>query len=1204
MRKILCCTAALAMLALAAAAWGQGTTSKVTGVIMDPSGAVVPGAAVTLTNEATGVSFKTVSSEAGTYVFEAVQVGVYTLTVELVGFKKSVLTGNRVTIGQPTTVNVTLQLGEASETVTVTDTYELVQTSTSGNIGNIIEQKVLQDLPIVGTRGRNPLSLVNTQPGVVVGSNTGGGVHVHGSRDRAWNFTLDGIDTNETSAGGSNFSPLRANPDSLAEFRVITSNPTAEYGRSSGAQVTMVTRSGGDEYHGSVFWFYRTPRFNANEWENNLNGVGKRQFVQHIPGFSIGGPIFKGRTFFFTNMQWLRARDSGLVTRTVYTDSARKGIFRYVKGGRNLPAGVTGASVDSSGNVLPGVNIGTYDIAANDPERIGFDPNIKKVIGLTPLPNNFTVGDGLNTAGFSFSDIQNERQYDAVVKVDHVIGNRSTVFGRIAWGHQNTMCDTVNAGQRPFPGLTCRVNTYRLPRNVAVNWRWNPSPRITNEFVAGFNRFTFDFVLPLNNAGVPYYALNDITVPEDTRYGNKRRLTTYQFVDNFTYVRGAHAFKMGTNLRFQQHYDQRGSVAGQNIAPVVNFSTTYATVSPTEFNLPADINVTYDRPLLQRTINNLLGRVGQITQGFVAQGDRYAPGGTWYIYDARFPELDFYWQDTWKMRRNLTVDLGLRLEMKLSPRNPDDRIFGPDVPVKIGAAPSITVRWRKGKLYDDDLNNWAPSIGVAWDPLGTGKTSVRANYRLAYDRISTFGLSSAIFQSIPGQTLGVVDTAFGSAGGRLRNVPAVAPPAGLKPSDGLQPPAFSLNSITVMDPDFRMPKTNMWSLSVQREVWNRTVLEVAYVGRRGVGLSGGYNVNQAEIFSNGFLDAFKVVKAGGESTLMNQLLASDPRLRTGETGSQMVRRLYASTLNLDSVAALASSIQSQSPVGGKSIPERSGFGSYFFVPFPQFSVGWSVIDSNDYSNYHGMSVTLERQYQEGLAFLLGYTLSKSLDTRSYDPVFTIVSTGSAQSASSTPFDIKNRRLNYAISDFDRTHVIVGRWSYELPVGKGRRWLREGALAKAFGGWEVAGFMTIQTGRPMTVYGGSYTMSNVVQTPANCNNCSRSFGTVFDDAATGYKWYFNEQERASFSTPAAGTLGNTGRNYFRGPGGFNTDLSVLKRTYVTESHYLEFRAEFLNLTNTPTFGFPTLTTTSSTFGRIRDTVSSYSRKMQLGLKYYF
>ena len=202
-------------------AHGQGTTSRVVGTVTDTTGAVIPGATVTLTNDQTGISFETVTSATGTYTFEAVQVGEYTLTVRLQGFKTFVSSANPVNIGTPTTINAQLAAGGLEESVEVRATSQLVQTSTSGNLGTTFDQRTIESLPILGGRGRNPLDLVLTQPGVVSGANTGGGVHVNGARDRSWNFTLDGIDTNETSAGGSNFSPLRANPDDAALMRAI-----------------------------------------------------------------------------------------------------------------------------------------------------------------------------------------------------------------------------------------------------------------------------------------------------------------------------------------------------------------------------------------------------------------------------------------------------------------------------------------------------------------------------------------------------------------------------------------------------------------------------------------------------------------------------------------------------------------------------------------------------------------------------------------------------------------------------------------------------------------------------------------------------------------------------------------------------------------------------------------------------------------------
>ncbi len=1184
----------------------QGTTSRVVGLIQDPAGAAVALADIRLVNEATSVVFDTKSAANGAYYFEAVQSGKYTVTVELAGFRKFSAKGNVVSIGQPVTINVMLEIGQVTEKVEVSAVYEAVQTSTSGNIGNLFSDRMLRDLAILNpsTRGRNPLDLVYLQPGVVSGANAGGGSHVHGARDRAWNYTLDGVDSNETSFGGSNLSPTRTNPDSLAEFRVITSNATAEYGRNSGAQVAMVTRSGGNEVHGSLFELYRTPRLNANEWESNLNNLGKKQYVQHIFGGSVGGPIIRNKTFFFVNIQALRALQTAQVDRVVLTADARRGIFRYVKGGRNRPYGVSGASIDANGNPLAGLNIGTYNMGTSDPQGLGLDKAIQASLSSMPLPNNWAYGsgDGLNTAGYTFVAPEWERQRDHTVKVDHIFSPTNMVFARIAWGHQNTLCDGANGGRPLYPGMSCPENTLRLPRNMAFNWRWNLRPSVTNELVFGENRFTFDFPQPL--AGIDKLTLNpplSIYIPESYyTVSNLRRLRTYQIIDNLAWFRGAHSLKFGTNIRLQQHNDVRGSVAGYYITQNSDFSTSTNTVDPATFGLPADLNTTYDQPTFQSGINFLLGRVGGINRSFVQQGDKFV--SDFYSFKANFPEYDFYAQDTWRVRKNLTIDLGLRWEMKLTPSNPDNLISHPNALMTAGATPTNTVRWVPGSVFDSNYGNFAPSIGLAWDPRGAGRMSVRANYRMAYDRLNTFVLSSAVFQSLPGSTLGVANNDYGQSGGRLSGMPVLTA-GGVKPSDLTQPIPFSSAINTVVDPGMKTPITHMWSLSLQKEIANRTVLDVTYIGRRAYHLLGAYNANQIDIWHSGFLDAFKTVKAGGESDLINRLTSADSRLKSGETGSQMVRRLYASDLNLNSVAAIANSLATRLQ-SGRSVTDLSGAGPFALLSFPQYGGGLRVIDSNDYSTYHAVEIQIERRMASGLTYQASYTLSKALDTRSYDPTQTIYGTANSQSATSTPFDIYNRDLNYATSDFDRTHVFQSYSVYELPFGKGKKLGAHlnGAMARVVGGWQIGSGLRIQSGRPMTIFSGSYTYGSVQQSTANCTGCSRQLGSVID--LDGYKWYLSAAERAQFSAPAAGELGNTGRNYFRGPGLFNLDFSVIKRTRLNERFNLELRGEAANLTNTPSFGFPTLIYTSSTFGRIRDTVSSYSRKIQIGAKLNF
>ena len=409
MKRILFFT--ILFLTASIAGLAQGTTSRISGVATDASGAVVPNASVTATNDDTGISYSTKTSASGTYSFDSLQIGRYTVRAEAPGFRPFVSTGNVLAIGVPTSIDPKFQIGGASESVEVQGGYNLVETESSGNFGAVIDNITLTQLPIVATRGRNPLGLTQYIPGVVQNNSAnapGGDIVVNGSRDRAFNYVLDGIDDNETSSGGSNTSPSHQNPDMLAEFRVITSNPTAEFGRNSGAQILMVTKSGTNTFHGNLFEFYQSPFLQANTPAAKAVGHPRPQFVQNIYGGSLGGPIWRDKAFFFANVELLHALSSSPVTRTVYTAAARNGQFRYVtspngalKNG-NAAAPVTSTtapSVDANGNpILP---FTTYNIATNDPFHVGLDPAIKAYLALTPLPNNFTVGDGLNTAGLT-----------------------------------------------------------------------------------------------------------------------------------------------------------------------------------------------------------------------------------------------------------------------------------------------------------------------------------------------------------------------------------------------------------------------------------------------------------------------------------------------------------------------------------------------------------------------------------------------------------------------------------------------------------------------------------------------------------------------------------------------------------------------------------------------------------------------------------
>jgi hypothetical protein len=1029
------------------------------------------------------------------------------------------------------------------------------------------------------------------------------------------NFTLDGIDNNDPSAGGSNFAPTRTNPDSLSEFRVVTSNPTADVGRNSGANVMLVTKSGTNEFHGNAFWFYRTPRLNANEWANNFNRLGKRQFVQNIYGGSVGGPIWRNKTFFFFNLQRLAASETRTVNRLTYTEQARQGLLRYVAGGRNRPAGAAGASVDATGNVLPGVSIATYNVVANDPQRLGIDKTIAAAVAKLPLPNNFTGGDGLNTAYYTWTAPVTEAQQDNTLRIDHQLSEKHWLFARGAWGHQNSVCDAANSGTAFFPGSGCNVNTERGPKNIAASWRYVITPRIINEFIFGHSDFTFNFISPQAQPGQIFFQGGDgggtvanslgagdaPVLVENLSFaiGNLRTIRTRQFVDNLTFVHGAHTFKTGLNIRFVQHADIRGSIGGANANTTVNFNPAINTVNTAAFNIPSDLNVQFDRPEFERNINFLLGRVGQISRGFASNGERYVDD--LLRAKARYGELEFYVQDTWKVQRNLTVDLGLRWELRNAPSEASNLIASPNQPLVYGAAPTLTARWEQGKpFYKRDWNNLGPSLGVAWDPFDKGKTSVRGNYRIAFDRLPTFGLST-IFQTLPGITLGVTNTTFGQGGGRLANLPQITAP-NVAPGSLAQPEAYTTNQVTVVDPNLETATTHMWSFGIQHEILPRTVLSVDYMGRRAYNLYGSYNANQPEIFRNGFLAAFKAAQGGGESALLDQLTRPDTRRTAAESGAAFLRRQFSTELSLNSVGAVAQNLGQRFETSGgnrASATSLSGLGPYFFFPFPQFG-NVRVIDSNDFSTYHGLEVQIMRRFTKGLEAQFSWTFSKSLDTRSYDPSLTLYGTGTGQSATSHPFDPGNRRLNYARSDFDRRHVLNSYWHYELPFGANF----SRAMKAVVGGWSVSGFLRYQTGRPFTIFSGANTLSNVFQSTVQCNGCSPSDGHVFTNSG-GIVQFIDQATRDKMTATPAGEIGNTGRNFFNLASSFNMDAALSKRFAITEKIGLQVRADATNLTNTPLWDVPTAVRTSGTFGNFTGPLETPgSRKIQLGAKVSF
>jgi hypothetical protein len=406
---------------LCATAAAQSTDASLTGSVLDPTGALVPGARVSATNNNTGVAVRTLSNESGGYAFPALPAGNYRIVAEKPGFRPLALNDVTLGVGARVSLDLRLEVGASAETIEIAaDADNPLATVTASVAGVITGRKVL-DLPV---SSRNVLNLTTTQAGTV-------GANFNGSRRGNLNIQIDGINVMDARINQGINSMVFASVDRIAEFRVITQPIDAEYGRGSG-QVQMITRSGSNEFHGSAFEFHRNTVFNANSFFNNLNGTDpntgrpispREVLIRNQFGARLGGPVIRNRTFFHVLWEQQKIRRSDNVTTTVWTEPARRGQFRFFPGIQNGNLNAARPTVDAAGNpVSPtGAALSTVSLFGLDPQRLGLDPTglVKKYIDAMPLPNNFRSGDGLNTAGYTWIRPYRFDEINLNIKVDH-----------------------------------------------------------------------------------------------------------------------------------------------------------------------------------------------------------------------------------------------------------------------------------------------------------------------------------------------------------------------------------------------------------------------------------------------------------------------------------------------------------------------------------------------------------------------------------------------------------------------------------------------------------------------------------------------------------------------------------------------------------------------------------------------------------------
>ena len=1244
---------ALAVLLIGAtSAFGQ--SSSLSGTVLDPQGNAIAGAIITVTNVSTGAARTTTSSKEGAYQIAQLAPGTYRMRAESKGFASIVLEDIQALVSTPVTLNIVFkQVGQVSETVTVQGGETTINTS-DATVGNAFNERQIRQLPL---EGRNIVSLLSNQPGVTfIGMTDAQGNttdyrngSVNGGRSDQANVTLDGIDVNDQQQGLAFNSVLRVTLDSVQEFRVTTSNPNSDQGRSSGAQVSLVTKSGSNTYHGSLYEFHRNTLTTANDWFNNASGVARPKLLRNVFGATFGGPIIKDRFVFFVNYEGRRDRREDNAVRTVPSADMRNGILKY----NNAAGGVT--TLDPVG------------LKALDPAGIGVSQAALALLKQYPLPNDTTQGDGINVLGYRFK---------APIKLDYNTYVARFDYNLTSNGHhilsaRGNLQNDSDTSVPQFPGQPALSTNLNNSKGVAAAYTAQLTSNLTNILRFGFTR------QGLESSGVqngPVVTFRNLSPIFGTSLSNGRTTPVYNIVDDTTWTKGAHTLGFGGNLRFIRNrpFDLRNSFS----SATANASWLLGTGKDLR---PADIGggaVAFSDAMMMA-----LGIVSQgnarynfdHTSRVLAQGEAVKR-----VFGA--DEYETYAQDSWRVRNNLTLTFGLRYGLYSPPYEANGNQIAPSIRlgdwfnqrglnmgqgIPANQAPTISYDLSgpandKRGFYDWDKNNFAPRFAIAYSPRfenkflkgvfgGEGKSSIRAGFSLAYDRVGSalavtmdqagsFGLSTTLLNAASSLNSKTAPRFTG-----FNSIPAglLPPPPAVKfPSTF--PVAGQAGSFAIyqsIDDNLVTPYSMSFNLSIQRELARDFSLEVAYIGRQGrKTLTNGdlampLNLTDPASGDNYFSAANKLIALGKTNTPLASLpkipywenlyptIAANPaamaavmKSNYGFTGlpanlnaTQVMYLVYNKVYAPDYTSALFD-IDNGDNCGNVLNGEFpcSKFGPYAFWD-DQFSA-LSAWRSIGYSNYHSMQVVLRKRFSRGLQGDFNYTLSKSFDWSS------VVE----RSGSYTGFLVNswNPGQLKAISDFDITHQINSNWVYELPFGKGRFFGKDvNKVGDAFiGGWQLGGIFRWTSGLPVSVGNGRFWPTNwnitgnatrigplpVQETTKNAPAAGaggKPGPNLFPDPATALKSYAN-------TVP-----GQTGeRNGLRGDGYFTVDFNLGKTWKLPiEGHSFQFRWEVFNVTNTVRFD-PRSTTLdlgsgTANFGKYSTTLTN-PRVMQFVLRYEF
>jgi hypothetical protein len=1207
----------LFVLVTAGTALAQSDRGAIAGTILDSSGAVVQGATVTATGANTGAVYKTTSTDTGAYRIPDMQVGVYNLTITAAGFKTSEQKGLIVQINTTSSLDITLQPGAVTDTLTVLADAPTLQTQTS-DIGTVVSERQIMELPLaVNATGqshlRSPETFVFLTPGTAGPgtADSGSGIFqakLAGGQNFGNEVLLDGASTARADSGSS-FDQTAPSVEALQEFRVTTSTVPAEFGRTTGGVESFTTKSGTNKYRGSLYDIFRNEDLNAKEWFQNFRGQPKDIDKKNDYGGSVGGPVwipklYQGRdkTFFFFSWEQYRQRQGSTATSTVPTDQERAGDFSFLLN----PSKVLGTNPCDGKPIIQGQifdptttkTVGGVQCRTAFPNnKVPISTVAQNILKLIPEPTSANKNQLANN--FFFTTVNPILDTTWSVRIDHSFSDKNKLFFSFSKRDQESINGSpslpppLDGGSFSHPFIT---DYYR------VGFDHFFSPTLLNHFNVGLNRIYnnniassadgSDWPAKLGISGAHGPIFPEISFASNTNqaltsYGTAQFDANYVnslvVADSVSWTRGRHSLRFGVDWRAYQY----SIIDRSHESPGLGFDLAQTAVEPTLSGS---------------------GKTGDAFASFLigaVQNWSLAVRSHQPRFDSRY--VGGYAQEDFKARSNLMINIGLRYEVETPRREASDQqsvisltalnpgAIGPNGPLPGALIFGGNGQGRcncsasGGQTYYRDL---APRLGFAYAPDNLfrvlGRTVLRGGYAIYFGPLTygDFGQSLTDgFTASPSASANFVPAIFLDSG-----IPSFTRPPNLDPAQLNGGFGFGFGGPTYLAPSYGRPgMVQNWSLEAEHQLAPDLILSVGYVGTRGTRLR----------------------------SSLAQVNNLNPKFFS--MGTALSQNISGNTVGV------------APPFAG-----FSGNVGQALRPFPQYG-GIDTdccLENLGQSTYHALLSKVERRFHNGLNLLASYTFSKTLtDADSALPTFAQFSGGSLVQNS---YNLKGEK---SLSYQDIPHTFVVSYIYELPVGKGKKFLNKGGLTdKVLGGWQVGGVQRYQSGQPLSFscnggqfggpipgYDGCIRLNRVPGQPllsptassfdgpaaSNASNvgCTPNSNGTFT-APAGVATYFN---CAAFFDPNASALvaqrgfvfGNMPRitGEVRSQKYVNEDFSIMKRLSFSESQSLTLKADLVNAFNRHVFSRPDAGPADGTFGAVFGTVDG-SRKVQFALRYQF